>query len=280
MHNKGFTLIEITIGIAIAGVMAAIAIPAYAKYITKSRVSEAFNMAGPYKMGIIDCLQNSAQLQECHSGTYSIPVLMRGKFGSIAAESGQVEYVFDDPELKDNMDLYNKHIIFYVNDTYNENTSAIKWSCKVSADMDTGYLPGTSGCVTEDNTASTNDNLSPSPAPDNSPAPSPTPSNADTSGSNVFTTPEQVKAFFGGPPNIDGVNTNTNWFVSVWKGDQSTFNQISAGSNFSTGGVLKDQKGNVIKDLDQFCPAGYMGVIGNTSKTNPSNAGLFCIKKN
>ena len=105
MQNKGFTLIEIMIGMAIAAVLSAIAIPAYAKYTTKTRVSEAFNMVGPYQLGIIDCLQNNASLQDCHSGTYSIPVLMRGKYGSITAESGQVEYVFDDPELQDNIDL-------------------------------------------------------------------------------------------------------------------------------------------------------------------------------
>lgn len=46
---KGFTLVELMIVIAIIGVLAAIAIPAYQNYTTRAQVSEAINMASALK---------------------------------------------------------------------------------------------------------------------------------------------------------------------------------------------------------------------------------------
>lgn len=50
--QKGFTLIELMIVVAIIGILAAIAIPAYSNYITRSQVTEAVNLAGGLKGAI------------------------------------------------------------------------------------------------------------------------------------------------------------------------------------------------------------------------------------
>lgn len=56
--QKGFTLIELMIVVAIIGILAAIAIPQYQNYITKSQVSRVMAETGNYKTAVEDCVNS------------------------------------------------------------------------------------------------------------------------------------------------------------------------------------------------------------------------------
>jgi type IV pilus assembly protein PilA len=56
--QQGFTLIELMIVVAIIGILAAIAIPAYQDYTIRAQVSEGLNLSGAAKVAVTEFYQD------------------------------------------------------------------------------------------------------------------------------------------------------------------------------------------------------------------------------
>src|SRR3569832_868627 len=84
--QKGFTLIELMIVVAIIGILAAIAIPAYQDYTIRSQVTEGLNLAGAVK----------AEIAEYYAQNGSWPTALgtgAGTLGHTATEIPEGKYV-------------------------------------------------------------------------------------------------------------------------------------------------------------------------------------------
>ena len=74
-RQRGFTLIELMIVVAIIGILAAIAIPAYTNYTNKARFAEATLAAAALKTDVATSIQadNPTAIGDIDSGFGSIP---------------------------------------------------------------------------------------------------------------------------------------------------------------------------------------------------------------
>jgi len=99
--QKGFTLIELMIVVAIIGILAAIAIPAYQDYTVRAQVSEGMNLAAAAKAAVSEYFLNRGQApaDRTAAGMSATDTDTSGKYVSkVGVTNGTILITYGSPE--------------------------------------------------------------------------------------------------------------------------------------------------------------------------------------
>ncbi|WP_341948289.1 pilin [Neisseria gonorrhoeae] len=125
--QKGFTLIELMIVIAIVGILAAVALPAYQDYTARAQVSEAILLAEGQKSAVTEYYLNHGEWPENNTsaGVASSPTDIKGKYvkEALTVKNGVVTATMASSNV--NKEIQGKKLSLWAR---RENGS-VKWFC-------------------------------------------------------------------------------------------------------------------------------------------------------
>ena len=134
--QKGFTLIELMIAVAIVGILSAVALPAYQDYTIRSQVTEGISLASGAKSGIVEYHSNKGELPGAGDVDFDGA---SGKYVTSVAigENGVITATFGGDEANSKITVENKNTIVLTPEETDEGN--IKWEC--TGTVDAKYLP-------------------------------------------------------------------------------------------------------------------------------------------
>lgn len=153
--QRGFTLIELMIVVAIIGVLASIAVPQYQNYTARAQVAEAFNLASSYKVVMADYYSLRGRFPNSNAEA-GLPT--EGDISGNGAENFTDSYV-NAIAIWGAAGDYTARVVIEMSDNANsavagkwvvmesqESDGSIQWSCRTTTGsgnaMDEKYLPG------------------------------------------------------------------------------------------------------------------------------------------
>ncbi|ENW2265537.1 pilin [Neisseria gonorrhoeae] len=148
--QKGFTLIELMIVIAIVGILAAVALPAYQDYTARAQVSEAILLAEGQKSAVTEYYLNNGEWPENNTsaGVASSATDIKGKYvKEVKVENGVVTATMASSNV--NKEIQGKRLSLWAK---RENGS-VKWFCGQPVTRGAGNAGADADAVTADATA-------------------------------------------------------------------------------------------------------------------------------
>mgnify|MGYP000698828033 CR=1 FL=1 len=122
--QQGFTLIELMIVVAIIGILAAIAIPAYQDYTIRAQVSEGMSLASGAKAAVAEFYQDTGGWPADNTAAgLALPNTIEGQYTTGVQVAGQVVTVTYGDQA--NTAIAGQQLTL----TATDNTGAIEWTC-------------------------------------------------------------------------------------------------------------------------------------------------------
>ncbi|HGM2885429.1 TPA: pilin, partial [Neisseria gonorrhoeae] len=152
--QKGFTLIELMIVIAIVGILAAVALPAYQDYTARAQVSEAILLAEGQKSAVTEYYPNHGKWPEDNTsaGVASTPTDIKGKYvQKVEVNNGVVTATMNSSNV--NKEIQGKRLSLWAK---RENGS-VKWFCGQPVKRDANNA--NNDAVTDDTTGNGNEKI-------------------------------------------------------------------------------------------------------------------------